>query len=692
MINKDDLRRFVVDGGRVRDVLTELCGVPIEALDAAESGSTRQFPCPKCGGRTRFRVTDVEVGRVFCSHCCQSGDEGSSDFFGAVQWANDCDFKKAVEIVAEKFDFQEVKAPRRKLVDTTEYLYTDDPCEPARWKVVRRDYSDGSKDCRPYRLENGRWVAGLLVDPATRKRIIPIPYKKNLLDAKRVTTVFIVEGEKCGDALNDLFHFANAPQFCATTISGGTGNKDVWETFATFLEKKKVVVLGDDDKPGRNAVDVIVGILRDKGFDVCGRVFDAPKSFKGNGYDVADFIDERKALGKSPNEIVLELFAKIDEEPTDSPDDSEPDGEIVLLKTLDEYEYKEPEWLWPNRFLAGAINLIAGAPGCGKSMFTCYLAAALSTGAPFPDFPDEVREPQCVLFFRGEDDVASVVVRRLEAFGADLTKIGVVEGYGKIDDLREMTLDRFDVVQKAVEALEKKTNCRCATVIVDPIAQFYPDNFDENKQTDVRKFTTPASRWCAETGVALTLVQHVRKSSKEDRASYCDRVMGSRSLGGAARTIWVVKRSKQKKGWTELALAKSNCVDERTATGLRWTLDENRNVCFDPELIGLDADAEEKKPTKPKEPNAANKFVVEFFRERGEEHKDGTLIVPTGTFKESDEPQDDLYGRAANASFLTKSLVDAELKKLGATKMKIGNKWYARIERSRVFDDETTPF
>ena len=50
--------------GRTLDILHDLCGVPNDVIDAAIVGNNREFPCPKCGGKTRFRVIDVERGSV----------------------------------------------------------------------------------------------------------------------------------------------------------------------------------------------------------------------------------------------------------------------------------------------------------------------------------------------------------------------------------------------------------------------------------------------------------------------------------------------------------------------------------------------------------------------------------------------------------------------------------------------------
>lgn len=54
---------------------------------------TREVACPKCGGKTRFRLRlcDDGIQRVYCSHCAPSG----MDAIAYIQWRDGVDFKQA---------------------------------------------------------------------------------------------------------------------------------------------------------------------------------------------------------------------------------------------------------------------------------------------------------------------------------------------------------------------------------------------------------------------------------------------------------------------------------------------------------------------------------------------------------------------------------------------------------------------
>ncbi|MCF0234476.1 MAG: hypothetical protein HUK22_05800, partial [Thermoguttaceae bacterium] len=76
---------------------------------------------------------------------------------------------------------------------------------------------------------------------------MPVPYRlPQILDAN-VQTVYVVEGEKCADALNDLFAIVGDASKTATTVAGGSGAAGNWKSFAKFLAGREVYVLADDE-------------------------------------------------------------------------------------------------------------------------------------------------------------------------------------------------------------------------------------------------------------------------------------------------------------------------------------------------------------------------------------------------------------------------------------------------------------
>ena len=89
-LNADTVKRAA--NGRWRELLAA-AGIRDSALDG------RHGPCPKCGGKDRFRFTDMDGdGSVLCNQCPDGKTLG--DGFASLQWWNGCSFPDAVRFVA----------------------------------------------------------------------------------------------------------------------------------------------------------------------------------------------------------------------------------------------------------------------------------------------------------------------------------------------------------------------------------------------------------------------------------------------------------------------------------------------------------------------------------------------------------------------------------------------------------------
>jgi predicted ATP-dependent serine protease len=82
--------------------------------------------------------------------------------------------------------------------------------------------------------------------------------------------------------------------------------------------------------------------------------------------------------------------------------------------------------MWGGRFFRGKIGFIAGDPGLGKSQIAAYMAATVSTGGTWPGNKGPVRRGW-VVYISAEDTAADTIRPRLEAAGADLKRVLIVE-------------------------------------------------------------------------------------------------------------------------------------------------------------------------------------------------------------------------------------------------------------------------
>ncbi|BBZ15870.1 AAA family ATPase [Mycolicibacterium gadium] len=103
-------------------------------------------------------------------------------------------------------------------------------------------------------------------------------------------------------------------------------------------------------------------------------------------------------------------------------------GEVrpKLWSASDLKSAQQPRWLAKSRLQRGAVNLLVGDEGIGKSLLWVHLAAAVTTGKPVPEFGIPAREPQHVIVVATEDDWQTTVLPRLEIAGADIAMIRVI--------------------------------------------------------------------------------------------------------------------------------------------------------------------------------------------------------------------------------------------------------------------------
>ena len=118
---------------------------------------------------------------------------------------------------------------KTEAVSTITYKYYDENGEYL-YKKVRTDYSDKSKKIYFEKPNGEKTTQGI-------KRVL-----YNLPEVIKADKVYIVEGEKCADAINKL-------GLVATTLACGANSK--WsDKFTKYFKNKQVIIIPDNDKPG----------------------------------------------------------------------------------------------------------------------------------------------------------------------------------------------------------------------------------------------------------------------------------------------------------------------------------------------------------------------------------------------------------------------------------------------------------
>jgi putative DNA primase/helicase len=132
-----------------------------------------------------------------------------------------------------------------------------------------------------------------------------------------------------------------------------------------------------------------------------------------------------------------------------------------------------------------------------------------------------------------EDSLADVIRPRLEACGADLEKVHVVESVAD-ESGRERGFDLQADIAKLRKLSERIGGV--ALIVIDPITSYMGTKIDSHRTTDVRSVLQPLARFAEETGVAVLAISHPPKAAQ---AKAINSATGSLAFVAAARMFFV---------------------------------------------------------------------------------------------------------------------------------------------------------
>jgi RecA-family ATPase len=216
---------------------------------------------------------------------------------------------------------------------------------------------------------------------------------------------------------------------------------------------------------------------------------------------------------------------------------------------LSSVEPEEVSWLWLSWLALGKLALVDGDPGLGKSAMTLDLAARVSAGKGFPDGAE--CEPAGVVLLSAEDGLADTIRPRLDAAGADTSKILALatvpdeEGHDRLLSIPE----DLALIEKGIRRVEARL------VVVDPLMAFLSGDTNSHRDQDVRRALAPLAGLAERTGAAVLVVRHLNKAAANNPLY---RGGGSIGIIGAARMAYVVGKDPQDENRRVLASTKNN--------------------------------------------------------------------------------------------------------------------------------------
>ena len=313
-----------------------------------------------------------------------------------------------------------------------------------------------------------------------------------------------------------------------------------------------------------------------------------------------------------------------------------PKPELKLI-CMDDVEAKEVDWLWYPYIPYGKLTIVQGDPGEGKTTMVLQLAALLSKGEKLP-CDEKERTPVNVIYQTAEDGLADTVKPRLEAAGADCSRVLVI-------DECEAELSMTD---ERIEQALKETGAK--VLILDPIQAYLGADVDMHRANEIRPVMKRLGDMAEKYGCAILLIGHMNKASGS-KSTY--RGLGSIDFQATARSVLVVGRVKDDPTLRVMAHDKSSLAPEGTSVafrldkenGFRWEGACDMTVA---ELLSGDGKGQKLK--------AAKAFLEEQL-------------------KEGHKAQKEIEEAAQEQGIKTKTLRNAK-QEMNVGSQKIGSQWY----------------
>ena len=403
---------------------------------------------------------------------------------------------------------------------TAHWVYTDAGGADL-FAVVRYNDEHGKKTYRQWRRNGTGWTPGLGDD--TERVIYNLP--AGIEAVKEGWTIYVVEGEKCADALNAL-----NPDVTATTNPMGAGKWRPNHT-ATLERAAKVIVWADDNEPGKDHARQVAKSLR-------GVVADVSIVVSPHAHDAADHL----AAGHGLDDVV-----PLDDEPDEFDDAALGRMSMKLVGAADAVETK---WFVEDLIPIAALVLIAARWKVGKSMLAYWIALQILKAVDVLGTYPVVGKKLRVMIWQFEMP-ESVNVKRLRklANGLRIKPETLVrwEQEGRLIFYAQspISLKHSDGVETFHNRIEHH---KPDIVLIDSAGEA---GFSINDNEDVRAELRAAINPLLTVGRSVILLTHKRKGQAGGKPGQPDNegdsILGAQSWGAKASRIYTLAKEGQPK-------------------------------------------------------------------------------------------------------------------------------------------------
>lgn len=309
----------------------------------------------------------------------------------------------------------------------------------------------------------------------------------------------------------------------------------------------------------------------------------------------------------------------------------------LRIINMDDVVSKPVDWLWYPYIPIGKITIVQGDPGEGKTTCILQLASLLSRGECLPCDSTE-HAPMNIIYQTAEDGLEDTIKPRLEAAGADCSRILVID---ESEEVLTMSDERL-------EAALRETAARL--IILDPIQAYLGANVDMHRANEIRPVLKGLAMLAEKYQCAVVLIGHMNKSNGA-KSAY--RGLGSIDFQATARSVLIVGRIKDKPEIRVIVHGKSSLAPE--GEGIGFELDKDNGFHW---LGHYDISVDELLSGSSRESKLCK-----------------AELMLNEILKEGKVAQNEIV-KKVNDIGISKRVLDQAKKNLEVKSIKINNKWY----------------
>jgi len=226
-----------------------------------------------------------------------------------------------------------------------------------------------------------------------------------------------------------------------------------------------------------------------------------------------------------------------------------------------------PVWLWERWICAGALHVLVGRQGGGKTTFAAWLVGVLSAGREFPDDLTPRAAVRCALL--SLEEPSERLVARLHATEADVSQVYIL---GDVEDVdpdgrsfrRPWCLPKDCAV---LEARLREQNVRF--VVVDGLG--YSVTGDSHNYANVGAALSSLAGVCDRTGAAVLGLTHPPKGASDPVTA----AIGSTAWTAIPRVVWVLGTDPEDESEKRRAVRVSKTNFKEPDHGLSFIISDN---------------------------------------------------------------------------------------------------------------------